>query len=195
MFTTTASRKVLVPLATLLAAGAVAIGSGATWTSTTDTGVAVTSGNLLHTNSQDGAVLTLDKIVPGDSMSGTVVVTNTGDVDSKLQLDAAVADNNFNGLLQLTITADDDTTDTVDPVAVYPTAAFPSSAVSIQAPFAFAVGDQITYKFTVTLVNDTTLSTVDQNANQGKAAHATFTWIQIQLPGNDSLVENFVPGV
>jgi hypothetical protein len=49
----------------------------------------------------------------------------------------------------------------------------------------------ITYEFTVTLVNDTTLSTVDQNANQGKQAHATFTWIQVQLDGG-SLASNWL---
>lgn len=47
------TKKVLLPLATLLAAGAVAIGSGATFTSSTaNTISSVTSGTLTHTNSK-----------------------------------------------------------------------------------------------------------------------------------------------
>jgi hypothetical protein len=188
------SRKVLLPLATLLAAGAVAIGSGATWTSTTEASVAVTSGTLVHTNSQDGATLTLVDIKPGDSMSGTVVVENTGDVDSTLDLAAGTVDSDFSDFLEITVTengvelydgplndlvitqtdldfpADDDaTTTTVDE-------------------------DNATYGFTVTLVNDTEGDVEAQNADQGKSAGVTFTWTQTQVDG-ESLVENWVPGV
>ena len=78
------SRKVLVPLATLLVAGAVAIGSGATWTSTTSSSVSVTSGDLLHTNNHDDAVLTVANIKPGDTVTGTVEIENTGSLDAVL---------------------------------------------------------------------------------------------------------------
>src|SRR5687768_9240195 len=51
---TLSRRKVLIPLATVLAAGTIAVGSGATFTSTTgNTASAVTSGTLKHTNSKD----------------------------------------------------------------------------------------------------------------------------------------------
>ena len=49
MTSTTNRRKILIPLATLLAAGAVAVGSGATFTSTTMSASAVTAGTLVHT--------------------------------------------------------------------------------------------------------------------------------------------------
>ena len=62
MFTTTASRKVL----------AVAIGSGATWTSSTDTSVAVTAGKILHANDRGDATLTITKLTPGETVSGSL---------------------------------------------------------------------------------------------------------------------------
>ena len=74
-------RKVLVPLTTVLVAGAVAVGSGATFTSTTDNTISsVTSGTLTHTNSKDrAAIFNLPaNLKPGDVVNGTVTITNTG---------------------------------------------------------------------------------------------------------------------
>ena len=88
-------RKVLVPLATLLVAGAVAIGSGATWTSTTSSSVTVTSGDLLHTNNHDDAVLTVANIKPGDTVTGTVVIENTGTLDAVLSFQESATPAHF----------------------------------------------------------------------------------------------------
>ena len=66
MTSTTNRRKILIPLATLLAAGAVAVGSGATFTSTSVSSSAVTAGNLVHTNSRDGLSMNVANIKPGD---------------------------------------------------------------------------------------------------------------------------------
>ena len=80
------SRKILVPLATLLAAGAIAVGSGATLTSTSNSSASVTAGTLLHTNNHDGSVMDVANIKPGDTVSGTVVITNDGILDAILSL-------------------------------------------------------------------------------------------------------------
>jgi len=93
MFTTTASRKVLVPLATLLAAGAVAVGSGATWTSSTDTSVAVTAGKIVHANDRGDATLTITKITPGETVSGSLQIRNDGDVPIDLAVSQATGTN------------------------------------------------------------------------------------------------------
>lgn len=173
--TTTTSRKVLVPLATLLAAGAVAVGSGATWTSTTDSSVAVTSGTLIHTNSQDGATLTIENIIPGDSMTGTVTVENTGDTDSTLDLTASGVSSTFSDYL--TITVNDGTADLYD-------GPFADLAIT-STDVVFDVDDSITY--TVTVALDAAATDVDQS----KAAAATLTWEQTQVDGG-SLTENWV---
>ena len=75
-------RKAVAALATMLAAGAVAVGSGATFTTQTHNTVSgVTAGNLKQTNSKaDKAVLNLANIKPGDSVTGSVTITNTGSI-------------------------------------------------------------------------------------------------------------------
>ncbi len=82
------TKKVLLPLATLLAAGAVAIGSGATFTSSTaNTISSVTSGTLTHTNSKNNAaVFSLSNIKPGDVVNGSLTITNTGSLPASFSL-------------------------------------------------------------------------------------------------------------
>jgi hypothetical protein len=191
------SRKVLLPLATLLAAGAVAVGSGATWTSSTDSDVSVTGGLLSQFNDRDGATLTLTDIKPGDSMTGTVVVENTGDVDSTLDLAVSGVTSTFSDYLTITVKengvtlyndlplndleADFDQTD-ID---------FPAAD---DAATAGVVEDKVTYVITVTLssvttdVNgDTVVDALDANFDQEKSAGATFTWTQTQTSGGTIL--------
>ena len=173
---TTTSRKVLIPFATLVAAGAVAIGSGATFSSTTDNSVSVTSGELVHTNTHgDGATLTLDNIVPGDSMTGTVVVTNTGDLDSTLDFASSNESNSFSDYLTITITADG--TNVYDGPF--------GDLDATQDDVTFDIDDQIEYTFVVSLDADA------GNDDQQQAASADFTWTQNQLDG-DTLLENWI---
>ena len=75
------NRKVLVPLATMLVAGAVAVGSGATFTSQSAHAVSVTAGTLHHANTNNGQTLTIAKIKPGDTKTGTLTITNDGNID------------------------------------------------------------------------------------------------------------------
>src|SRR5690348_15249752 len=91
------TKKILVPLATLLGAGAIAIGSGATFTSTTaNTISSVTSGTLNHTNSKDGkAILSLTNIKPGDTVNGGLTITNTGSLPADFSLTETSSTNGF----------------------------------------------------------------------------------------------------
>lgn len=175
MFTTT-SRKVLVPFATLVAAGAVAVGSGATFSSTTENSVSVTSGTLVHTNSQDGLTLDLDNIVPGDSMTGTVLITNDGDLDSTLDFTSSNVASSFSNYLTITVSADGS--------ELYggPFAGLAASQDDVE----FNVDDQIEYTFTVTL------DAAAGNDDQAQVAGADFTWTQTQLEGDANLVENWI---
>src|SRR5688572_12785 len=76
-------QKLVGALFALLLAATMAVGSGANFNSTSaNPGNVVTAGNLAHDNSKAGAaVLTADKLRPGQSQSGTVTITNTGDID------------------------------------------------------------------------------------------------------------------
>lgn len=189
---TTTSRKVLVPLATLLAAGAVAVGSGATWTSTTSNSVSVTAGTLLHSNDREDAVLTLDNIKPGDTMTGEVVVANTGTTDSTMVLTSSAETSGFSDDLTIEIsngstsvfsgTFNELVADGVDETPVDFLADDEDTTPADEAT-------SLTYTFVVTLA--ATAAGPDQNVDQGKTAGATFTWTQTQVDG-ESLTENWI---
>ena len=175
------NRKILVPLATLLAAGAVAVGSGATFTSTTGNTIsAVTAGTLEQTNSKAGqAIFNLGNMKPGDTVNGTLTLTNSGSLPASFTLTESDSVNGFSNKaapnaavnnLSLTITNTTKNTtvysgnfgDLVDgtPVALGTTP--------------WAAGEANTYRFTVSLSQDA------PNVDQGKTASAVYTWDAVQ---------------
>ena len=86
MSTKTNTRKILLPLATLLVAAAVAVGSGATFTSSSDSAITATAGDLIHVNSEDGATLNVTNLKPGATETGSLTITNSGSLNSTLEL-------------------------------------------------------------------------------------------------------------
>jgi hypothetical protein len=80
--------QVLLTLAVLLLAVSVVIGSGANFTSqSANPSNTFTAGNLTHLNSKNSAALfTITKMKPGDIVSGTVDITNTGDIPGTFTL-------------------------------------------------------------------------------------------------------------
>ncbi|RHW26504.1 hypothetical protein D0Z08_14355 [Nocardioides immobilis] len=166
--------KILVPLATLAAAGAIAIGSGATFTSESNNTISsVTSGSLTHTNSKaDQAVFNLPTMKPGDTVNGTLTLTNTGTLPAAFSLTETSSSNGFTGdNLSLTIT------NTTSGATVY-TGSFgglvdgTKTALGTMQPGAAA-----TYRFSVQLAQAT------GNGDQGKTATAAYKWDAIQLDG------------
>ena len=93
-------QKMVGILFALLLAAMMAVGSGANFNSTSaNPGNVVTAGNLSHTNSKDtAAILTVTKLKPGESRSGTVDITNTGDIDGVFSIARTItADTAPNG--------------------------------------------------------------------------------------------------
>lgn len=177
-------RKALIPLTVALVAGAVAVGSGATWTSQSSNTVSVTGGSLVHVNDQDGLTLTLTDIKPGDSMVGTVSVTNTGNIDSTLDFTSGVVTSGFaSGMLTLLVEVDPDGPGAAG-WSTLSTGDIALTSVS-ETGTVFNVGDVRHYRFTVAL--DPTSANVDQ----GKAADLTFTFDQTQVAG-ESLIESWL---
>ncbi len=175
------NRKILVPLATAVAAGTLAVGSGATFSSETGNTIsAVTAGTLKQTNSKaDAAIFALTNIKPGDTVNGTVTLTNTGSLPAKFTVTESSSVNGFgnkaapnaavsNLSLSITDTASGATVyngnfgDLVDGTPV----ALGSSA--------WAKDEAHTYKFSVTLDPSA------PNADQGKTASAVYTWNSVQ---------------
>lgn len=165
-------RKVLVPLATLLAAGAVAVGSGATFSSETGNTIStVTSGTLKHTNSKDGqAIFNLTNMKPGDTLNGALTVTNTGSLPAAFGLTEVSSSNGFTGS-NLTLSITNTTTNTV----VYD-GTFGGLEDGKRNDLGVVAKDAVNnYRFTVKLAQET------PNTDQGKSASAVYKWDSVQL--------------
>ncbi len=170
------SRKVLVPLATMLAAGAIAVGSGASFTSTTSNSIsAVTAGTLTQDNSKDAAaIFTIPNMKPGDTVDASLTLTNTGSLPANFTLKEPTSANAFTAdKLKLTIT---DTTG--GGAAQVWTGNFGAILnTDTLALGEFAAGEARTYEFKVHLESST------GNGDQGKTASATYTWDAVQTAG------------
>ncbi|KAA1416862.1 hypothetical protein F0U44_16885 [Nocardioides humilatus] len=169
------TRKILVPLATLVAAGAVAVGSGATFTSTTGNTIsAVTAGTLTHSNSKaDQAIFNLTNMKPGDTLNGTLSLTNTGSLAATFGLTEVSSSNGFTGS-NLTLDIIDVTANTT----VY-TGTFGGLADGVKQDLGtWAAGATHNFKFVVKLDQST------PNADQGKTANAVYSWSSVQTDGS-----------
>ena len=162
------TKMVLLPLATAAFAGALAVGSGATFSSTTgNTASAVTTGTLTQANSKAGAaIFSLTNMKPGDSVYGTVTITNSGSLKAVMSLVETAGANGFSSaaLLQETIV---DVTNASAPVSVY---SGNFGAAGTKTLGTFNAGEARTYKVTVTLDSAAT------NTEQGKTASASYAW-------------------
>lgn len=164
-------RKILVPLATLTVAGAVAVGSGASFTSTTASTTSVSSGVVSHSN--DVTSLVVENIKDGDTITGTVTVTNTGTLSSDLTLEATAADGTFiNPDLNLQLL--------VAGATIYD-GPFQDVDTAGALDVARLTADGATESATVTFV--VTLDEATDNSNEDKDASASFTWVSTQLEG------------
>ncbi len=86
-------RKVLLAFGGLMAAAALAVGSGANFNSTSANPSNVfTAGTISHSNSKtNAAILTASNMVPGGTATGTVDIKNTGSATGTFSLAHTVA--------------------------------------------------------------------------------------------------------
>ena len=168
------ARKILLPLTTVLAAGAIAVGSGATFTSTSGNTIsAVTSGTLTHSNSKDNkAIFSLTNLKPGDTLNGTLTLTNTGSLAADFSLTEVSSSNAFSGS-NLTL----DIVDTTANTTVYSGTFGGLTDGAKNSLGTWAAGSAHVFKFTVKLSQDAT------NADQGKTAGAVYAWDSVQTAG------------
>lgn len=168
------SRKILVPLATLAAAGAVAVGSGASFDSTSGNTIsAVTSGTLTQSNSKaDQAIFNLANLKPGDTLNGTLTLKNTGSLSAAFSLTEVSSTDDFSGS-NLSLDIVDSTAGTT----VYHGTFGGLTDGAKNALGTWGAGDAHTFTFTVKLADST------PNTDQGKTASATYRWDSVQLSG------------
>lgn len=172
----TTRRRVLVAVATVLTAGALAIGSGASFTAQTlNSSNSAASGTVQQTNSLTGAsIYNLSNMKPGDTVQGLVKIKNSGTLAANLKLTESGVTNTFEaGKLRFTVT---DVTVAGSPVVVIAERAFAATGATSSAYLGalWASGEERTYVFKVTLDSTAT------DASQNKAASATYTWDSTQ---------------
>ncbi|PRZ13171.1 TasA family protein [Nesterenkonia sandarakina] len=164
-------RRVLLPLAGLLTAAALVVGSGADFTSSSvNEGNAYTTGTLTQSNSKAGeAIFDLDGLKPGDTINGGVTLENTGSLPASFKL-TEEATNGFvdKSNLQLTITEAGKTAPVWNGTFGELTTAGSLDLGTWQA------GASREFTFSVTLAQSA------DDKEQGKTATATYKWDAIQ---------------
>ena len=168
-------QKMVGVLFALLLAAMMAVGSGANFNSTSaNPGNVVTAGTLSHTNSKQGsAILTVDHLKPGESRTGTVDITNTGDVSGVFSVARTITSDpaGFAAHLNLKI---ENATGTVLYNGLL------SNMTGAQGSDVIAPSASKTYTFTVTFVDanaaDPTLANGADNAYKGAVAKTRFDW-------------------
>jgi hypothetical protein len=172
------NRKILLPLTTVLAAGAIAVGSGASFDSTTGNSIsAVTSGTLSHSNSKaDQAIFNLSNLKPGDTLNGTLKLTNTGSLAAAFSLVEVSSSNAFGGTAGADLSLD--IVDATTGGTVYSGAFGGLTDGAKNALGTWPAGAAHDFRFTVKLSPDA------PNADQGKTAGAVYQWESVQLSGD-----------
>jgi len=161
--------KFLIPVATLLTAVALTAGSGASFVSSSvNPANSYATGTLSQSNSKaDTAIFSASNLKPGDSVVGTVTITNSGSLPAGFRL-TETATNGFATPSNLTLSIAAASAPTV-PVFQGTFGTAPVIALG-----EFAAGEARTYVFTVTLAQAAT------NAEQGKTASASYSWDAVQ---------------
>lgn len=175
------SRRILVPLATLAAAGALVVGSGASFTSASENAESiVTSGTLEQINSRaDAAIFNVDNIKPGDTVTGSVTITNSGSLGATFSV-TETATNGFGQPEKLTMKLTDDEGN------VFHDGTFGDlggAANRVDLGAAFAPGESRTYTYVVKLDFSA------DDSNQGDSATAEYVWDAVQLTEGANVVE------
>jgi spore coat-associated protein N len=164
-------------LALLLVAAAIVVASGAVFSSSSaNPSNEFTAGVLKQSNSKNNAaILTAQKMIPGQVATGEVTIKNTGDVNGTFTLRAGAptdtAGANGGELSKVLRLKVEDGSTTVIPEQGF------DQAIS-KGLGSFAPDEQHTYKFTVTFPDKGTpgSGTSDDNAFQGSKAVNTYTW-------------------
>jgi spore coat-associated protein N len=177
-------RKLMGALLMLLVAGGLAVGSGASFTSQTAspgnliTAGALTANNDKKHNGTEGAIFHADNMKPGDTVTGTVTVSNTGNVDGDFSLAMAAptlsgTGSNLSNRLHLKVEAlDSSNAVTATPI---------DTVIASVGPDPFALGTWAgntshKYRFTVTWPTGLT----DDNDYMSSGVSMDFTWSATQ---------------
>lgn len=164
----------------LIAALLVGVSFAVFSTSSANAGNMFTAGTLTSSNSKDNAaILTAQRMVPGDTTTGTVTISNTGDSKGQFTLTGSTPTNtpgpnggDLSTVLNLRI---------VEDPAGAGRVVYDGKLNAMNGPQPLGVwdgGQTHTYEFTVTFPEGGTPSapTTGDNAYQGSKTEVTYTW-------------------
>lgn len=155
----TTARKFALPLGSVVGAGVLAMVMGVPWTSASEG----SSGIRLLADDNQGATLTISKIEPGESVSRSVTIRNSGGEQSRLSFQETGDPSPFaDGELHLVITQEGRSLYDGD---------FAGMSDIAQDVGTLEPGGSSTFTFTVSLPDDAPF------ANQGEPATASYTWV------------------
>ena len=158
------SRRLLVPLATLVAAGGIVAASGATFaTSTASTGLAA-SGTLTQVNSNSVA-FAKSNLKPGDVVTGSVTITNKSSLPATFTLKEDEVTNTFAPKSDLALKITNGAT------VVSDTTLGAAGTVPLGT---WTPGEARTFTYTVTFAQSAS------NLQQGKTAETRYTFTSVQ---------------
>jgi hypothetical protein len=153
------SRKVLLPLGSLLGAVVMVMALGIPWTSAGEGA----GGIRLSADDQHGATLTITEMKPGESVTRSVTIRNSGGTASRLSFQETGEPSDFaDGELRLAIEQDGK--------PVYD-GEFAGMSDFAQDMGYLAPGGSSTFMFTISLPDDAPF------VNQGDAATASYAWV------------------
>jgi hypothetical protein len=125
-----------------------------------------------------GALFDLINLKPGDNISKTVTITNTGSLPADFSLTGTAINGFTTNMLSFSVKEGSTSLVTQTSLSAMGTVVLPSAAsVGTPAITAWAPGESHTYTFAVLL------DYLAPNADQGKSASASFTWNAIQESG------------
>lgn len=157
--TVTTARKLALPLGSVVGAGVLAMVMGVPWTSASEG----SSGIRLLADDNQGATLTISKIEPGESVSRSVTIRNSGGEQSRLSFQETGDPSLFaDGELHLVITQEGRNIYDGD---------FAAMSDIAQDVGTLEPGGSSTFTFTVSLPDDAPF------ANQGEPATASYSWV------------------
>jgi uncharacterized repeat protein (TIGR01451 family) len=163
--TATKTRALVLPLATLAAAAGVAVASGATFNTATASSGLAASGTLRQINSNSVA-FSKDNLKPGDTVTGTVSITNSGTLPATFSLTEGTVTNTFSPASDVQLLISDEAGNPVSNTTLG--AAGPVSLGT------WAAGEKHTYTYKVSFASTAT------NAQQGKRAETTYSFTSVQ---------------
>ena len=176
-------RKLMVAMGMLLAAAAVAVGSGADFNSTSaNPSNVLSAGNIAQSNSKGGAaILTASLPKPGATTTGTVDIKNTGDIAGTFTLAKSnVVDTPatpaFSAKLKLDIDDMGDPACTVACPAAINKYSGTVGAMGTIALGSFAAAEAHQYRFTVTFPNGTPAT---DNVYKSAAMSVQYDWTSV----------------